>query len=229
MKKKLLIATDYDGTLNISGRIEETTRKAIDRWRADGRYFGVVTGRSVDFYHTAREQGLPFDYLILCNGSVVLAPDKTVLFESLIPAETFAALEKAMAGYADIESFSRVGESRRHYYATFPSQERALAVSRELQPAFGHAVSLFVNGPHINIGNRGTGKAEGVSFVLRHFALPDDAAAVVGDDYNDLDMILRHNGWAVAGGRPEVVAQAPHVCESVGALIDTLFDLEQPI
>ncbi|MBR3095649.1 MAG: HAD hydrolase family protein, partial [Clostridia bacterium] len=141
----------------------------------------------------------------------------------------FAALEDAMAGYADVIGYSKCGESRRHYYAVFPDQERALQVREELLPAFGDKVSIFVNGQHINIGNRGTGKAEGVSFVLRHFALPDDAAAVVGDDYNDLDMILRHNGWAVAGGRPEVVAQAPHVCESVGALIDDLFDMEHPI
>ncbi len=225
--RKMLIATDYDGTLNVGGRVDEKTREAIDRWRGDGRYFGIVTGRSVDFYDTAREQGLLFDYLILCNGSLVLSPDKTVLFESLIPPDVFAALEAAMAGYDDIVSFSRVGESRRHYYATFPSQERALQAGRALSAAFGGEVSIFVNGPHINIGRRGTGKAQGVSFLLRHFSLPDDGAAVVGDDYNDLDMILFHNGWAVASGRPEVVARAPHVCGSVGDLIETLLDSER--
>ena len=63
MKKKL-IATDFDGTLYINGRIAGETRRAIDDWRAAGGYFGVVTGRGIDFYDTAKEQGLPFDYLI---------------------------------------------------------------------------------------------------------------------------------------------------------------------
>ena len=69
--QKRLIATDYDGTLNRNGVIDDETRTAIDRWRADGRYFGVVTGRGVDFYDTAKEVRLPFDYLIVCNGCLL--------------------------------------------------------------------------------------------------------------------------------------------------------------
>lgn len=223
--KKMLIATDYDGTLNRNGKIDDQTRSAIDDWRATGRYFGVVTGRGMDFYDTAREQNLPFDYLIVYNGSLVLSEDKTVLLESLIPAETFAAVENAMAGYKDVVSFSvSDGKPRHHYYAEFPTPERALQVRDELIPEFADRLNIFVNGPHINIGNIGTGKAEGVAFILRHFSLPEDSAAVVGDDYNDLDMILAHNGWAVESGKREVVMKAPHICKSVGDLIRSLLD-----
>ena len=45
----MLIATDFDGTLNRDGGIDGVTRKAIDDWRAAGRLFGVVTGRGIDF------------------------------------------------------------------------------------------------------------------------------------------------------------------------------------
>ena len=221
--KKMLIATDFDGTLRQNSDIDAQTRAAIDRWRNSGRYFGVVTGRGIDFYDTAREIGLPFDYLIVCTGSLILGADKRVLYESLIPAKMFAEIEHAMAQYADIVDYSKSdGRPRHHYYATFPSQARALQVQKELQSAFKDRLSIFVNGPHINIGNVGTGKAQGVSLVLRHFALPADSAAVVGDDFNDLDMILAHNGWAVESGRKEVVAQAAHTCKSVGDLIETL-------
>ena len=221
--EKRLLATDYDGTLRRNGVIDIQTRKAIDRWRQSGRLFGVVTGRGIDFYDTAREDGLPFDYLIVCTGSLILGPDKQVLYESLIPAQTFAAVEHVMAQYEDIIDYNKSnGQPRHHYYATFPNQERALAVREALLQQFGDKLSVFVNGPHINIGNRGTGKAEGVSLVLQHFRLPKDSAAVVGDDYNDLDMILAHNGWAVESGCKEVVARAPHICKSVGDLMDTL-------
>ena len=221
--EKMLIATDYDGTLNINCKIDEATRNAIDRWRAAGRYFGVVTGRGIDFYDTAHEVNLPFDYLIVCTGSLILAKDKSVIYESLIPAETFAAIERVMTSYADIEDYSKSdGNPRHHYYATFPSQKRALQVREELLQKFSGQLSVFVNGPHINIGNSGTGKAEGVALVLKHFSLPSDSAAVIGDDYNDLEMILAHNGWAVESGRPDIVSRAPHVCKNVGDLIDSL-------
>ena len=221
--KKMLVATDYDGTLYRDGRIDAGTRAAIDGWRADGRYFGVVTGRGPDFYDTARREGLPFDYLIVCNGSLILSGDGSVLFESRIPAGTFAALENAVSAFPDAVGYSKSdGTPQPHFYAQFPSVERALAVREALLPAFGDAVSIFVNGPHVNIGNLGTGKAQGVTWILRHFSLPPDAAAVVGDDYNDLDMILAHDGWAVASGKPAVVSRAPHTCGSVGELIRSL-------
>lgn len=221
--EKMLIATDYDGTLNINGQIDEATRNAIDRWRSAGRYFGVVTGRGIDFYDTAHEVNLPFDYLIVYTGSLILARDKSIIYESLIPAETFAAIERVMASYADIEDYSKSdGNPRHHYYATFPSQKRALQVREELLKKFSGQLSVFVNGPHINIGNSGTGKAEGVALVLKHFSLPSDSAAVVGDDYNNLEMIFAHNGWAVESGRPDIVSRAPHVCKNVGDLIDSL-------
>ncbi len=223
--KKMLIATDYDGTLNRNGVIDEETRAAIDRWRADGRYFGVVTGRDVDFYDLAKEKLLPFDYLIVCNGCLILSQEKDILYESLIPADTFAELEKAMARYDDAVFFSGSdGKPRHHYYATFPSAERALEVRQALLPAFGDRVSVFVNGPHVNIGNKGTGKTEGVGFMLRRYSLPPDAAAVVGDDYNDLDMILTYQGWAVDSGKPDVLRKAPHVCRSVGDMIRRLME-----
>ena len=221
--EKLLIATDFDGTLNLNGQVDGHTREAIDRWRAAGRYFGVVTGRRIDFYEKAKEIGIPFDYLIVCNGSLIVAEDRTVLYESLIPSGVILALERAMASYSDIVHYQKDdGTPQPHYYCLFPSNERALRVREELLPEFGSLVNIFVNGAYINIGNAGTGKAEGVAIILKHFGLPEDAAAVVGDDFNDLDMILAHKGWAVETGQPDVVRQAPHTCRTVGGLIDSM-------
>jgi hydroxymethylpyrimidine pyrophosphatase-like HAD family hydrolase len=226
----MLIASDYDGTLNQGGRIDAHTRNAINQWREAGRYFGVVTGRALDFFDTAAQQNLPFDFLILYNGSLVVSRDRTVIFQSMIPTETLIALENAMAEYDDAVSFQKFGgKPEPHYYASFETPERALQVQAELEGVFADKVRIFVNGPHINIGNPGTGKAQGVSIILRHFSLPADGAAVVGDDYNDLEMILAHNGWAIETGKPDVVAKAPHTCKSVGDLIESLLGDGYPI
>lgn len=219
----MLVATDYDGTLNINGSISPHVRDAIDSWRAKGRYFGVVTGRGIDFYDTAAELKIAYDFLILCNGSLILSAKKEILFESLIPDSTFSRIEKAMASYPDILNFSRSdGKPRHHYYAEFPDADRALEVREEILPLFADRLSIFVNGPHINIGNKGTGKSQAVDFMLRYYSLASDSAAVVGDDYNDLEMITAHDGWAVDSGKPEVLKQAPHLCRDVGDLIDRL-------
>ncbi|MBO4894353.1 MAG: HAD family phosphatase [Clostridia bacterium] len=220
---KRLIATDFDGTLYIKCEISDFDRNAIDLWRKNGRFFGIVTGRGEDFKDTVKELGLGVDYLILCNGSYIVDGDGNIIYTSPIDGELFKALESAFRAYKDIEYFSEYdGSVRYQFYATFPSVERALGAADELSVKFAGKISAFVNGRHVNVGNAGTGKAESVYIILKHFGLSEDAAAVVGDDYNDLLMIKEHLGWAVRSGVPAVTAQAPNICESVGDLALTL-------
>ncbi|MBR6005394.1 MAG: HAD family phosphatase [Clostridia bacterium] len=223
---KRLIATDFDGTLFVNGEITSETRKAIDLWRADGRYFGIVTGRGEDFFYKVREEKIPVDFLIIYNGSMIADKDCNIIYERFISADIFAELEKFFSDYEDIEYYSHTdGNPQHHYYATFNSTERALEVKNDIDAVFGNKLAVFVNGRHVNIGAAGTGKAEGVRVVLDYFSLPQDGAAVVGDDYNDLEMIKAFDGWAVENGKPDVVAQAPHICKNVGDLAGTLLSI----
>ena len=215
---KLLIATDFDGTFCRGGKIDPADLAAVRAWRAAGRRFGFVTGRSYDFIKTAADLGLETDFLLLCNGAVLALPDGRIVKETLIGEKVFAALSAFFGAREDVVSCSapdgRGGYPQ--YYAQCKSPAHALAAAEEARPIFGEQVNIFVNGEHVNIGMRGTGKAEGVLDALGYFGLPADSAAVFGDDYNDMDMIVRLGGWAVDTARPEVLAGAPHVCASVG-------------
>ena len=91
-----------------------------------------------------------------------------------------------------------------------------MAAAAEVNRLFGDRVTAFVNGEHVNIGKKGSGKAQGVRDALAYFGFAPEEAAVFGDDFNDLEMITALDGWAVATARPEVLAKAPHVCASIG-------------
>ncbi len=216
---KRLIATDFDGTLFVNGEVAPSVRKAIDLWRADGRYFGIVTGRGNDFFEKVKEEKIPVDFLIVYTGSVVADREGNVIYERFIPSDVFEQLEKTFSAYDDVEYYSNGdGNPQHHFYATFGSVARALEVKDEIEGIFGDRLAVFVNGRHVNIGTAGTGKAQAVKVVLEHFSLPESSAAVAGDDYNDLEMIKAFDGWAVENGKPDVVAQAPHICKDVGEL-----------
>ena len=222
---KRLIATDFDGTLYVNGEIPPSVRNAIDLWRADGRYFGIVTGRGEDFFEKVKEENIPVDFIIIYTGSVVADKNGNIIYEKYIPAELFAQLAKAFSEYDDVEYFSPAdGNTKHHFYATFASVERALEVKADIDAVFGGRLAVFVNGRHVNIGTAGTGKAQGVKVVLDYFSLTEDSAAVVGDDYNDLEMIKAFDGWAVENGKPDVKAQAPHICKDVGDLAAKLMN-----
>lgn len=216
---KRLIATDFDGTFCRLGRVSGADKRAVRKWRASGRYFGFVTGRGMDFFRTAEELGVEADYFLLYNGALLAGPDGTVYKEYLIPRETFAQLEAFFRTYPDALSFDKADAAPfyHQYYARFENPQRALSVAGAVNAAFGDRVTAFVNGPHVNIGRKGSGKAQGVFDALAHFGLPADAAAVFGDDYNDIEMITAHNGWAVVNARTEVKEKAAHICASVGS------------
>ncbi|MBQ6018697.1 MAG: HAD hydrolase family protein, partial [Clostridia bacterium] len=162
-----------------------------------------------------------FDYLSLYNGSLLVLPDGTAIKEYRIAREDFCLLEALFETLPGLVSFDRAGAAAfyPHYYALADSRENALAAAERVNGLYGDRVTAFVNGEWVNIGRRGSSKTQGVYDALAYFGLPDDAAAVFGDDYNDLDMIVTHRGWAVETGRPEVVAAAPHVCESIAAAV----------
>ena len=216
---KKLIATDFDGTFIRHGVIDPGYHTAIRAFREEGGLFGFVTGRGTDFFETIRALGVTADYLLLYNGSLLALPDGTAVKEYLIPRGTFAALETFFAADAAVCAYDKTGDAPfyRHYYARYDTPELALAAATEVNRLYGDRVTAFVNGEHVNIGKKGSGKTQGVRDALAYFGLKEEEAAVFGDDFNDLDMITALDGWAVETARPEVLAKAPHVCESVSA------------
>lgn len=216
---KKLIATDFDGTFIRGGVIDPGYHTDIRAFREAGGLFGFVTGRGTDFFDTIREVGVTADYLLLYNGSLLALPDGSVVKEYLIPRQTFAALESFFAADPAVCAFDKTGNEPfyRHYYARYDTPELALEAAAEVNRLYGDRVTAFVNGVHVNIGKKGSGKTQGVRDALTYFGLKEEEAAVFGDDFNDLDMITALNGWAVNTARPEVLAKAPHVCESVAA------------
>ncbi|MBP3322453.1 MAG: HAD family phosphatase [Clostridia bacterium] len=76
MKKRLLLASDFDGTVGVGGQLEKD-RAAIARFRAQGHLFGLVSGRNAAGLKEMRKKtDLPCDFLLSDNGSVCYLPKK---------------------------------------------------------------------------------------------------------------------------------------------------------
>lgn len=224
---KKLIASDFDGTLYRLGKITKYDIRNIKKWQADGRYFGIVTGRGSDFTKTISEFDVKPDFLILYNGALIIDKNGNILKESFIDSKTYNEISDFLSGFSDVISFGKKTDTEfnRQFYARFNTPERSLEVADVINDRFGDKITAFVNGTHINIAKKGTSKSNGVSFTLSHFGLNEDECAVVGDDFNDLDMIITHDGWAMLTGRREVRKKANHICTSVGSLASTLIEL----
>lgn len=260
----MIAVTDYDGTLCRNGQVEADTLSAIARWRAGGNMFGIATGR--DFGMTVYELdrwGVPFDFLICCNGAALYGAQREALQYTNIDDALVPQLLQHPAGMRSIHYELCRGETtclyKRSPESWFPalgvpytevSFEEALAFTGVQQICFGYepddgrspgmlngsirlgasyaamlnesfsgSLSAHHNKGCIDITKAGVSKAGGILDLLKLRQWPEERVLVIGDGENDLPMIRRFKGFAVAGASAPVLAEAAGVFESVGELL----------
>lgn len=70
--KKLLFASDYDGTLFQNETINPKDLEMIKKWQSLGHLFGVVSGRNADsLYKENKKHNLNLDFYISNNGAMI--------------------------------------------------------------------------------------------------------------------------------------------------------------
>ena len=121
-----LVVSDIDGTLVTSGKqLTAATREAVRRLSAAGIAFTVASARPpIGLKGIAAELGLSLP-MGAFNGASVVAPDLSVLSETLIPAETAReAAARLMAEGVDLWVFARGQWALRDGSAPYTDVER---------------------------------------------------------------------------------------------------------
>lgn len=81
-----IAVTDYDGTLLLAHGVPEATVESIRRWRNVGNIFGIATGRDLSMVLAETDKwGIPFDFLLCCNGAAAYGSGKEVLWSVALP------------------------------------------------------------------------------------------------------------------------------------------------
>lgn len=241
-----IIGSDYDGTLNHNG-IDDKKREAIERWRAAGNVFAIVSGRGVeDMVKIYAEKKFGCDYFISDSGAVIMTPDGTVisqvrcggdvarplitkLFENGCKA-AFVHTEFPCAVYAfeqdDMEEGGILFENMPEipwftqistFLPDYESAERVTATVREL---FGDKVNPMQNGTCIDIVRSDMNKARGLYILAEHLGAEYDDIIAVGDNVNDRDMIAEFRSYAMENGVDSIKALADFVISDVTELIE---------
>lgn len=143
---KVLIATDYDGTLACSdGSISTEVKEKIAYFQSEGGLFTVCTGRTKQGFHAYSPEIINAPVL-LANGSMAydFKSEKTV-YTNCIQKSDKAVLEKIIAAFPDIciEFYSdkfrsyavKLDErSRRHFENQFIEYEEITELNEDMFP-----------------------------------------------------------------------------------------------
>jgi len=170
----LVLAADYDGTLASDGKVDDSTKEALERVRASGRKLLLVTGRHLpDLYNIFPGLEL-FDRVIVENGGVLYRPqtrEQKLLTEP--PNERFVSLlQQRQVPFC----------TGRTIVATcHPHEEEVLKAIRDL----GLELQVIFNKGAVMVLPSGVNKGTGLAAALQELQLSPHNTVGIGDAEND--------------------------------------------
>jgi hydroxymethylpyrimidine pyrophosphatase-like HAD family hydrolase len=213
----LALAADYDGTLALHGRVDESTLAALQRVRDSGRRLLLVTGRELpSLFRTFAETAL-FDRVVAENGGLLYEPAtgrERALGEpppeSLVLALRAAGIDRLSVGRVVVATVE-------------PHQVVALETIHRL--GLGHKV-VFNKGA-VMLLPPGVDKASGLAVALGELGMAAERVVGIGDAENDHALLaLCGFGVAVANAVPALKERAHYVTRGErGAGVAELIDL----
>lgn len=244
-----IIASDYDGTLNHGG-IDDKKRNAIKEWREKGNKFGIVSGRVVDdLLKIYKKDELDLDFLLACNGAVILTTDGKILKEDRIDGDILKPLLDFLfflgADWATIQSdknyiidendndrlpdeFTRKTLPNLKYFiqvsTILEDDEEAEEVTNAVREKFGNKLNPLRNGRCIDIVSSRINKAKGLYDYLELVGGKYEDMITVGDNINDTHMIKEFRSYAMANGVQSIKDIADYVTEGITELIEKEMD-----
>jgi HAD superfamily hydrolase (TIGR01484 family) len=173
--KYFALATDYDGTLALHGKVDEPTVAALDRVRASGRRLIMVTGRELDELATVCPYLDRFDLIVAENGALLFDPknrEHTLLGDP--PPHKF--VETLIARGVGPISVGRA------IVATWePHETTVLQTIHEL----GLELQVIFNKGAVMVLPSGVNKATGLQVALHRLCLSPHNVVGIGDAEND--------------------------------------------
>lgn len=139
------LACDLDGTLlNENHGINEANIKGIIEFKEAGNKFIISTGRSLSSIYDLFSEypEIEYDYIVACNGAIVLDKDKNVIHSKFIGSEVAEGIFKEFLDNEDVcVHFESEGE---HYLvdSNIPNLEDVPKDMRGLYSHFKDRVSI---------------------------------------------------------------------------------------
>lgn len=250
---RYLLASDYDGTLYYNKEITERTREALSEWKRQGHIFCLCSGRGPKAaLEEMKKGGIHPDLLITGNGSSAIDMDGNLRFYHPFPAARIKEMldrahEMGCSGFhihdtdgelrlfdalrPERTNFSREEAERvtacSQFGAHFRAHPEIAAVYTEWVNTNLPDVTAHYNGANIDCTVRGVDKATGVAEAAKLFGIDLENCYTVGDNMNDLAMLLPYHGAVMATGNPETIKRVGRSTPSVADFICEILESQK--
>lgn len=234
---KKIIFSDYDGTLDTSEEDIKLNIEAINNFRNNGNLFVIATGRSfldlkrkLDIYH------IPFDYLILNHGGVILDKNEQVIDACLISKPLAHDILKILQFNNNIEKIVLFDTKKKDVKIvsskitkiTVEMQDKLSAkkLSSYLNSQYKNHIKSYVISTRkynlVEIISIKTDKGKAIEKILELENIEDNMVYPIGDGSNDVEMIVKYNGYGMKNSEEVIYKATNKICNTVAELIERI-------
>lgn len=224
----MILASDFDGTILIDGKISQKDIQAIRDFQKAGNLFAIVTGRSYASLYPLIEGKIEPDIIIANNGGHIFV-EKDGKFIEIFTVDI--PISKAR------EFLEYYGDKIENEMAIFTESERLSKIENVKEPIMALAIYSYTEITnhfpedfdfHYSIGvidvvKKGINKQRGIEIIKEYFKFDGEIIAI-GDDYNDI-IFLKETPYSYTLDyvtNKEVRTAANYSVESIFHLIDKL-------
>lgn len=237
------LASDFDGTLYVNGKIDSKDVEAINQFQKDN-LFGICTGRPIKHMVYFLTDHFKSDFYITSTGSYILDKELNVLYESEIPYKIACELIKQfnelhpMYLHVGGEDIYVIHEEIKELhspqiivdYDTIPQRhilnistranciEEAIQIQNEIKKRFGQWIDVYRNDIYVDIVNKGVSKGKACQWIKNHYNI--DTLYGIGDNYNDIPMFESCDySFSFTYSPEDVQNQSTYVVDSINQAI----------
>ena len=232
--KKILIS-DYDGTfyqndLDIKKNIDKVTE-----FRTLGNLFVLATGRSyVDLKIMIDKYKIPYDYLILNHGALLLSKKLEILNVFTLDKELVGSVLEYANNNKDIYDVVLIDVFKKKVIDTsnavkimlkLYSYDNALDVKKYIDERYTNIKCYYEKEDNhylVEIVSSKASKSLMIEKILVREELKKDNVFTIGDGVNDIDMIRNFNGYRVINSCKELDSITNRVIDNVSDLIEKI-------
>ena len=231
--KKILIS-DYDGTFYQNDIDIKKNINKVNEFRTLDNPFVLATGRSyVDLKQKIDKYEIPYDYLILNHGALLLSKDLEILKvftldKDLVDSILEYANNKDICDVILISTFDKNVKDTSNIVKIMLklySYDKALEVKNYIDKSYTNIKSYFISEDNhylVEIVSINASKSLMIEKILDKEKIVKKNVYTIGDGINDIDMIRDYNGYRVRNSCKELVFVTDRVIDNVSDLISRI-------
>ena len=231
--KKILIS-DYDGTFYQNDRDIKKNIDKVNEFRTLDNLFVLATGRSyVDLKQKIDKYEIPYDYLILNHGALLLSKDLEIIKVFTLDKELVDSILE-YANNKDIYNVILISAFDKNVTDTLNivkimlklyNYDKALEVKNYIDKSYPNIGSYLARDEEhylVEVVSCKASKSFMIEKILDKEKIVKKNVYTIGDGINDIEMIRDYNGYRVRNSCKELVSVTDRVIDNVSDLISRI-------